>query len=37
MIFGLGFATVITLLIVPVMMTMALSRKAKLQQRFKKN
>jgi multidrug efflux pump subunit AcrB len=36
MIFGLGFATVITLLIVPVMMTMALSRKAKLQQRFKK-
>ena len=37
MIFGLGFATVITLLIVPVMMTMALSRKAKLQERFKKN
>ncbi|MGI9192601.1 MAG: hypothetical protein ACR2IL_10825, partial [Chitinophagaceae bacterium] len=37
MIFGLGFATIITLIIVPVMMKMALSRKAKLQQRFKKN
>ena len=37
MIFGLGFATLITLIIVPVMMTMALSRKAKIQQRFKKN
>jgi len=36
MIFGLGFATVITLLIVPVMMLMALNRKEKLQKYFKK-
>lgn len=36
MIFGLGFATVITLLIVPVMMLMALDGKEKLQKYFKK-
>jgi multidrug efflux pump subunit AcrB len=36
MIFGLGFATVITLVIVPVMMLMALNRKEKLLKLFKK-
>ena len=37
MIFGLGFATLITLIIVPVMMLMALNRKEKLVKMFKKN
>ncbi|HOZ51216.1 MAG TPA: efflux RND transporter permease subunit [Chitinophagaceae bacterium] len=37
MIFGLGFATLITLIIVPVMMLMALNRKEKLMKMFKKN
>lgn len=36
MIFGLGFATVITLLIVPVMMLMALNRKEKILKVIKK-
>ncbi len=36
MIFGLGFATVITLIIVPVMMLMALNRKAKVLKAIKK-
>ena len=36
MIFGLGFATLITLLIVPVMMLMALNRKEKILKFFKK-
>lgn len=37
MIFGLGFATVITLIIVPVMMLMALNRKEKILKAVKKN
>lgn len=37
MIFGLGFATVITLIIVPVMMLMALNRKEKLVRFISKN
>jgi len=37
MIFGLGFATVITLIIVPVMMLMALNRKEKILAFLKKN
>jgi multidrug efflux pump subunit AcrB len=36
MIFGLGFATVLTLLIVPVMMLMALNRKEKILKVIKK-
>jgi multidrug efflux pump len=36
MIFGLGFATIITLIIVPVMMLMALNRKEKIINRFGK-
>lgn len=36
MIFGLGFATLITLIIVPVMMLMALNRKEKLQRLLNK-
>jgi multidrug efflux pump subunit AcrB len=36
MIFGLGFATLITLIIVPVMMLMALNRKEKLKKLFNK-
>jgi multidrug efflux pump subunit AcrB len=36
MIFGLGFATIITLIIVPVMMMMALNRKEKLMKMIKK-
>ncbi len=36
MIFGLGFATIITLIIVPVMMLMALNRKEKIQNLIKK-
>ncbi|MEZ5046515.1 MAG: efflux RND transporter permease subunit [Chitinophagaceae bacterium] len=36
MIFGLGFATLITLIIVPVMMLMALNRKEKIQKLLKK-
>lgn len=37
MIFGLGFATLITLIIVPVMMLMALNRKEKIKKLFKKD
>lgn len=37
MIFGLGFATIITLIIVPVMMLMALNRKQKLMNLIKKD
>jgi multidrug efflux pump len=36
MIFGLGFATIITLIIVPVMMLMALNRKSKMSNWMKK-